>query len=84
MADIAILVAEEYGRRVNISRKNGENIDFFSCVAVLGQRIEAGSSSWMKKKLKDEKLMEFLQIKGFLLEPKSQMSLAASNGLFSA
>ncbi|KAL7104450.1 hypothetical protein ACP275_08G245600 [Erythranthe tilingii] len=75
MADIAILVAEEYERRVKDSRKNGEEIEFLSCVGFLGQRFkDSSASSWIK---------EMAGILG-LEEPKSQMSLAASNCFFSA
>ncbi|KAL0378640.1 UNVERIFIED_CONTAM: hypothetical protein Sradi_3169500 [Sesamum radiatum] len=83
MADIAILVAEEYERRVKSCRKSGgEEIQLLSCAGVLGQNLRgssAASSAWMK-----EKLMSGISVKGAGLEPKSQMSLAARNGFFSA
>ncbi|KAI3451108.1 hypothetical protein Pfo_007773 [Paulownia fortunei] len=86
MADIAILVAEEYERRVKMSRESGEEIELLSCVGVLGQSFKgSSSSSWIKEKLilmKEEKMVGILGKGG--LEPKSQMSLAASNGFFSA
>ncbi|KAL2240896.1 uncharacterized protein LOC105171235 [Sesamum indicum] len=90
MADIAILVAEEYERRVKSSRKSGgEEIQLLSCAGVLGQNLRgssSASSSWMKEKLmsmKEEK-MGGIMVKGAGLEPKSQLSLAARNGFFSA
>lgn len=85
MADIAILVAEEYERRVKNSRKSGEEIELLSCVGVLGQKFKGSSSAWIREKLilmKEEKMVGNL-VKGGLY-PKSQMSLAASNGFFSA
>lgn len=83
MADIAILVAEEYERRMKSSRKNGEEeIEMFSCVGVMGQRFKgSSSSSWIKAKLlivKEEEKM----VKGF--EPRSKITAAATNGFFSA
>ncbi|KAL0349866.1 UNVERIFIED_CONTAM: hypothetical protein Sradi_4135800 [Sesamum radiatum] len=87
MADIAILVAEEYERRVKSSKKSGgEEIQLLSCAGVLGQNLRGSSSAWMKEKLmsmKEEK-MGVILVKGAGLEPKSQMSLAARNGFFSA
>ncbi|KAL2521588.1 Uncharacterized protein Fot_25511 [Forsythia ovata] len=70
MADIAMLVAEEYERRVKSSRIRGEEIELLSCVSVLSKRLE-GSSTWIKMKLLNEKKME-------ILTPKSQMSVAAT------
>ncbi|KAL7144042.1 hypothetical protein ABFS83_08G232100 [Erythranthe nasuta] len=91
MADIAILVAEEYERRVKDSRKNGEEIEFLSCVGFLGQRFkDSSSSSWIKEKLvittvnDDYYQKKMAGILGLAEEPKSQMSLAASNCFFSA
>ena len=77
MSDIAILVAEEYERRVKNSRKaaGGEGdmeINWVSCASVLAQSI--------KNNIGKEK-MELLKL---VMEPRSQVSLAASNGFFSA
>ncbi|KAG8383476.1 hypothetical protein BUALT_Bualt04G0017300 [Buddleja alternifolia] len=88
MADIAMLVAEEYERRVKKSRKIGEEIDLMSCVGVLGHDFKglfSSSSSWIKEK-EDKMVEEILLIttKLRVLKPKSQMSLAASYGFFSA
>ncbi|KAH6799481.1 hypothetical protein C2S51_035965 [Perilla frutescens var. frutescens] len=73
MADIAILIAEEHERRVRNSKKS----ELVSCVG-------GGSSSWMREKMRmqRERVVELLD-KG-LLQPKSQITLAASTGLFSA
>lgn len=82
MADIAILVAEEYERRVKNSRKNGEEIELISCVGVLGQRVKGSSSSWIKQKLllvKEDKMLKDLHPTSH-----SQMTAAATNGFFSA
>ncbi|KAK3022582.1 hypothetical protein RJ639_046187 [Escallonia herrerae] len=75
MAEIAMLVAEEYERRVKNSRKNGEEIDLFSCVSVLARRL-GGSSVTIKSKLAGGSMEA--------LEPKTQIGLAAINGFFSA
>ncbi|KAK2975225.1 hypothetical protein RJ640_009002 [Escallonia rubra] len=77
MAEIAMLVAEEYERRVKNSRKNGEEmeIDLFSCVSVLARRL-GGSSVTIKSKLAGGSMEA--------LEPKTQIGLAAVNGFFSA
>jgi hypothetical protein len=77
MSDIAMLVAEEYERRVKHSRKaaGGEGdmeINRVSCASVRFRRI--------KSKIGKEK-MELLKM---ALEPQSSMGLAASDGFFSA
>ncbi|CAL9001321.1 unnamed protein product [Prunus brigantina] len=79
MADIAILVAEEYERRVKNARKAGSaegdhqlETDLFSCVSVMAHSLH--------KKIGQEK-MEFVK---WVMEPKSQIGLEASNGFFSA
>ncbi|XVE83215.1 hypothetical protein DITRI_Ditri16bG0069500 [Diplodiscus trichospermus] len=72
MADIAMLVAEEYERRVRISTSKvgaqKQDINLVSCVAVLAQKV--------KNKFGQE-IFEALQ-------PKSQISVAAFNGALSA
>ncbi|KAL2246570.1 UNVERIFIED_CONTAM: hypothetical protein Sindi_2509300 [Sesamum indicum] len=68
MADIAMLVAEEYERRVKSSR-NAE-VDLSSLI-----NLRRVSSVWIK-----EKVMTVVMV----LEPKSQMSVAATDGFFSA
>ncbi|GFP96256.1 hypothetical protein PHJA_001769700 [Phtheirospermum japonicum] len=80
MADIAMLVAEEYERRVRKSRKSGEEIELLSCVEILAlnlKRSSSSSSSWIERTI-------FTRLGQKGLEPKSQMSLAATNGFFSA
>ncbi|KAL8476097.1 hypothetical protein ACS0TY_028677 [Phlomoides rotata] len=79
MADIAILVAEEYERRVKISRIRGEEIELVSCVGVLGQKFKVSSSSWIKAKFISMEDKRKLRV-----DSKSQMSVAAANGVFSA
>ncbi|GLU20413.1 hypothetical protein SLE2022_366160 [Rubroshorea leprosula] len=81
MADIAILVAEEYERRIKNSRKENEGVErvegqvpVVSSVSVLAGR--------MKARLVGHQNMDV--VKRFGLEPKSQIALAASNGFFSA
>ncbi|MBA0562732.1 hypothetical protein Golob_007755 [Gossypium lobatum] len=75
MADIAMLVAEEYERRVRISRNKvgvEKQQELGSCVGVLALKL--------KTKIGHPKL-EVLKL-GF--EPKSQIGVAAFNGAFSA
>ncbi|KAE9449965.1 hypothetical protein C3L33_18142, partial [Rhododendron williamsianum] len=81
MADIAMLVAEEYERRVKNSRKIGgenEEIDLFSSVSVLARGVEW--SSWINRNIGEEK-MELVKK---AMEPRSQIGVAAVNGFFSA
>ncbi|KAK9271571.1 hypothetical protein L1049_001932 [Liquidambar formosana] len=84
MTDIAMLVAEEYERRMSNSGKSGgaygeDEVGLASCVSVLAKGF-GGSSSWLKNKIGQEK-MEMLK---WVLEPRSQIGLAAFNGFFSA
>ncbi|RDX92056.1 hypothetical protein CR513_25870, partial [Mucuna pruriens] len=77
MSDIAMLVAEEYERRVKNLRKGGGGggggggeageIDMVSCVSVMVSR------------LKEKK-----QLVQWAFEPKTQLATAASNSFFSA
>ncbi|CAJ1938021.1 unnamed protein product [Sphenostylis stenocarpa] len=70
MSDIAILVAEEYERRVKSLKKSGSGgaeIDLASCVSV------------MVSSLKEKK-----QLVQWTLEPKTQFAMAASASFFSA
>ncbi|WMV26241.1 hypothetical protein MTR67_019626 [Solanum verrucosum] len=76
MADIAMLVAEEYERRVKNSRKFGseEEIQLFSYFSeILAQKFDGYSSKIN---------MTFGETK--IIEPKSEVGLAAINGVFSA
>ena len=76
MADIAMLVAEEYERRVRISRSKvgaeKQDINLVSCVAVLVQKV--------KSKIGQERI----EVVKLALEPKSQIGIEAFNGAFSA
>ncbi|XP_045823443.1 uncharacterized protein LOC123916115 [Trifolium pratense] len=78
MSDIAMLVAEEYERRVKNLKSTGAasggaavetwEINMFSCYSLL------------VSKLKNEKK----QLVQCVLEPKTQFAIAASNNFFSA
>lgn len=76
MADIAILVAEEYERRVKNGRKAGGG-----AAADQGEYCEfvhlVSSASAMTQSLK-------MTLAKWVREPKTQISLAASDGFFSA
>lgn len=77
MTDIAILVAEEFERRVSYSRKDlgiegKQEMSMVSCVSMVAQSI--------KEKIGEVKI-EFLKR---VLEPKSQIGIAASDCFFSA
>ncbi|KAK6922950.1 hypothetical protein RJ641_011254 [Dillenia turbinata] len=82
MADIAILVAEEYERRIKNARRSGaqEEIDLVSYVSVWVKRIDGSASSWLKTKFGDDKI----ETVKWILDPKTEIGLAASSGLFSA
>ncbi|KAK6924139.1 hypothetical protein RJ641_010339 [Dillenia turbinata] len=82
MADIAILVAEEYERRIKNARRSGaqEEVDFVTYVSIWVKRIDGSASSWLKSKFEDDKN----EIVKRVLEPKTEIGLAASSGLFSA
>lgn len=87
MADIAILVAEEYERRIKNARKlgssEGEVIDLLSVFK--GQKLEGSSSSLVKVKLSggEEKRLEMM-MKNKVLQPHFEVGVAARNGFFSA
>ncbi|KAF3440433.1 hypothetical protein FNV43_RR18717 [Rhamnella rubrinervis] len=79
MTDIAILVAEEFERRVSDLRKVGrsseaeQEMDLFSSVSAMAQTL--------KKKIAQQNLDFFVK---WTREPKTQISLAAYSGFFSA
>nr|GMC91319.1 hypothetical protein A4A49_09742 [Ipomoea batatas]GMC96717.1 hypothetical protein A4A49_09742 [Ipomoea batatas]GME09952.1 hypothetical protein A4A49_09742 [Ipomoea batatas] len=77
MADIAILVAEEYERRIKNARKLGSMFK--------GQKLEGSSSSLVKVKLSggEEKRLEMM-MKNKVLQPHFEVGVAARNGFFSA
>ncbi|KAL5053411.1 hypothetical protein RYX36_034093 [Vicia faba] len=74
MSDIAMLVAEEYERRVK-SLKTTANGG-----AVKTWEIDMSCFSILVSKLKEEKK----QLVQCVLEPKTQFAVAASNSFFSA
>lgn len=80
MTDIAILVAEEFERRVKM-----DSINVGSCEKLQVMDLVSGFSeltqSLLKKKIIGNKRMELLN---WVMEPKTQIGLAASNGFFSA
>ncbi|KAJ4715641.1 Ubiquitin-activating enzyme like [Melia azedarach] len=74
MSDIAMLVAEEYERRVkSCSRKQENNKKEENAVHVVKLSI--------RKFVGDEKMNQFVR---WVLEPKSEIGAAASVGFFSA
>lgn len=80
MTDIAILVAEEFERRMSYAKKEGRDseaaqIDLVSCASVLAQSI--------KQKIGENQKMDYF-VKWAIREPKTQIGLAASSGFFSA
>ncbi|KAF7129139.1 hypothetical protein RHSIM_Rhsim10G0155200 [Rhododendron simsii] len=80
--NIAMLVAEEYERRVKNSRKiagENEEIDLFSSVSVLARGVVEWSS-WINRNIGEEK-MELVKK---AMEPRSQIGVPAINGFFSA
>ncbi|XVF17165.1 hypothetical protein REPUB_Repub10bG0095900 [Reevesia pubescens] len=76
MADIAMLVAEEYERRVRVSgNKVGaekQEINLVASLAILAQKV--------KIKIGQERI----EVVKLALEPRSQIGVAAFNGAFSA
>ncbi|KAL5753625.1 hypothetical protein ACOSP7_021845 [Xanthoceras sorbifolium] len=80
MADIAILVAEEYERRVKKGSRSredgggGGDGDDQLMVMIRKNKIDF---NWMAEKIKNVQIVQ-------LLEPKTQIGLAASDGFFSA
>ncbi|XWS41508.1 hypothetical protein CRYUN_Cryun17cG0087700 [Craigia yunnanensis] len=76
MSDIAMLVAEEYERRVRISKtKVGaekEEINLVSSVAGLAQKVKSKIGQ------------EIIEVVKLALQPKSQIGIEAFNGAFSA
>ncbi|KAG5616172.1 hypothetical protein H5410_015996 [Solanum commersonii] len=90
MAEIAMLVAEEYERRVNNSRKycgvaagEEEEIEMFSYFSTLVKNIYESPSSRIAMRLSKIKINEKM-IHSRVFHPQSDVSLAASNGVFSA
>ncbi|KAJ8765563.1 hypothetical protein K2173_014685 [Erythroxylum novogranatense] len=83
MADIAILVAEEYEKRVKKNSPKAADDDaswVFSCASLVAQSVRNKINSNNGSLL----LRKSLEFSKLVLEPKSQVSTAASNGVFSA
>ncbi|KAJ8769683.1 hypothetical protein K2173_005286 [Erythroxylum novogranatense] len=91
MADIAMLVAEEYERRVKSSRKDvgeNKNMDLLnwasSHASLMAQSVrnmvvvDDDDSDVSNKNLHN------LEFPKWALEPRSKLGVAASNGVFSA
>ncbi|KAH1113788.1 hypothetical protein J1N35_007166 [Gossypium stocksii] len=72
MADIALLVAEDYEKRVRVSRNKQAEIDLVSWVAKLGQKVKIKFG---------QQSIEAIQL---AFEPKTQIGIAAFDGAFSA
>ncbi|XP_023517526.1 uncharacterized protein LOC111781261 [Cucurbita pepo subsp. pepo] len=88
MADIAILVAEEYERRMKNPRQEqkgaAELQDLVSGVSI--SATATATASRVKKMMELELELELAQQNEFkwVFEPKSQIGRAASTGFFSA
>ena len=79
MIDIAILVAEEYERRVSDLRKDGRSSEAEQEM-VLVSSVSAMAQA-LKKKIAEANKDFFVK---WTREPKTQIGLAASSGFFSA
>ncbi|CAK8578842.1 unnamed protein product [Lathyrus sativus] len=77
MSDIAMLVAEEYERRVKSLKTTAAASDGG---AVKTWQIDMSCFSLLVSKMKEEKK----QLVRCILEPKTQFAVAASNSFFSA
>ncbi|OAY33348.1 uncharacterized protein LOC110630340 [Manihot esculenta] len=74
MADIAIMVAEEYERRIKDSRKVSADSDM-----KVGNWI-----SFLSQSVNNKVRLQNIEDVKWVFQPKTQVALAASNGLFSA
>ncbi|KAK3211931.1 hypothetical protein Dsin_016637 [Dipteronia sinensis] len=86
MADIAMLVAEEYERRVKLqsSSRNREDHDDQNQNQIMVM-IKKSNNIFDFKWINNNSYVEIVKHKWILLlEPKTQIALAASNGFFSA
>ncbi|KAF7849883.1 hypothetical protein BT93_L0169 [Corymbia citriodora subsp. variegata] len=89
MADIAILVAEEYERRtknypkMKLKVEEGGVGDRFEGMSLrlVSSSVSSFSDRVKKRMVGEEKKLEMVK---WVLEPRSSLSLAASDGLFSA
>lgn len=83
MSDIAMLVAEEYERRVKILKRAGASNG--GGVGVAAAEIDMFSwASTMVSRMKEKKLQVAKVNMNWVLEPRTQIATAASNCLFSA
>ncbi|KAL5992261.1 hypothetical protein ACLOJK_013177 [Asimina triloba] len=77
MADIALLVVEEFERRNSLEKKRGgQEVSLFSCFSALARGVEEFSAV--------KAVAERLELGKRMLEPKSPLGLAAVSGFFSA
>ncbi|KAI3441105.1 RING-CH-type domain-containing protein [Psidium guajava] len=90
MADIAILVAEEYERRIKNCRRMKLKVEERGAVdqfeglnpSLVSSSVSSFAETVMKKKMMREN--KKLEVVKWVLEPKSPLSVAASDGFFSA
>lgn len=82
MADIAMLVAEEYERRVKNSRKSDDQTKEIGYKTNWVSSSVSGFSQMIKRRIVGEETMGI--VKKLVLEPRSQIGVAASDGVFSA
>ncbi|KAK2655875.1 hypothetical protein Ddye_008927 [Dipteronia dyeriana] len=83
MADIAMLVAEEYERRVKLqgsSRNREDDDDQNQMMMMIKKSNNIFDFKWINNNFVEIVKHEWI----LLLEPKTQIALAASNGFFSA
>ncbi|CAL1408959.1 unnamed protein product [Linum trigynum] len=88
MADIAILVAEEYERRLNRERRSSVSAAAserkVDCARLVEINANWESTAAAAAGSLRSKMVELVKNKKVAIEPKSQISLAASTGYFSA
>ncbi|KAG8640932.1 hypothetical protein MANES_13G088201v8 [Manihot esculenta] len=79
MADIAILVAEEYERGIKNSRKVSTDCDSDMKVGNWISYI-----SFLSERVKNKIRLQNIEAAKWVLEPKTKIGLAAFNNFFSA
>ncbi|KAF5747428.1 hypothetical protein HS088_TW05G00149 [Tripterygium wilfordii] len=84
MADIAMLVAEEYERRVKNSSKASGAAERVVRGGGGDLEISFSASNFGQKMKKLSGQVNKMELLSWSLEPKTQIGLAASNGFFSA
>lgn len=80
MTDIAILVAEEFERRMTDLKKVGRNHEAQREMELVSTSVSVMAQA-LKKKIAEQKVDFLVKL---TREPKTQIGLAASNGFFSA